>query len=80
VAALGSEARQQRAPVRRAFSSAARGLLEHLQRKVHPGGASPQISDVTLALAARMVGAVVLARLVDDRALAGRILEAVKRS
>lgn len=80
LAALGSEARQQRAPVRRAFSEAARGFLGHLQGRLDPASASRQVSDETLALAARMVGAVVLARLVDDRGLADRILEAAKRS
>jgi TetR/AcrR family transcriptional repressor of nem operon len=80
LAALGSEARQQRAPVRRAFSDAAQGFLDHLQGQLGPAGASGPVGDETLALAARMVGAVVLARLVDDRGLAGRILEAAKRS
>jgi TetR/AcrR family transcriptional repressor of nem operon len=80
LAALGSEARQQRSSVRRAFSAATRGFLGHLQGNLHTAGASRQVSDDTLALAARMVGAVVLARLVDDPGLAGRILEAARRS
>jgi TetR/AcrR family transcriptional repressor of nem operon len=80
LAALGSEARRQHAPVRGAFSQAARGFLEHLQGSLHPGGDSRRLNDDALALAARMVGAVVLARLVDDRPLAERILKAAKRT
>jgi len=80
LAALGSEARQQPAPVRRAFADVARGFLGHLQASVHPAGGSRPLSDDTLALAARMVGAVVLARLVDDQPLANQILKAAKRT
>jgi TetR/AcrR family transcriptional repressor of nem operon len=80
LAALGSEARQQHAPVRRAFAEAARGFLGHLQGSLHPAGGSRQLSDDTLALAARMIGAVVLARLVDDQPLATQILKAAKRT
>jgi len=80
LAALGSEARRQRAPVRRAFSEAARGFLDHLQGSLHPAGDPRRLNDDTLALAARMVGAVVLARLVDDQPLAEQILKAAKRT
>jgi hypothetical protein len=80
LAALGSEARQQHAPVRRAFAEAARGFLGHLQGRLHPTGDSRHLNDDTLALAARMVGAVVLARLVDDQPLANQILKAAKRA
>jgi len=80
LAALGSEARQQHAPVRRAFAEAARGFLGHLQGRLHPAGDSRHLNDDTLALAARMVGAVVLARLVDDQPLANQILKAAKRT
>lgn len=79
LAALGSEAIHQPAPVRRAFAHAARGFLRHLQGKTHPGDDARQLGDDTLSLAARMVGAVVLARLVDDERLGDRILAAAKR-
>jgi TetR/AcrR family transcriptional repressor of nem operon len=78
LAALGGEGRRQRAPVRRAFAKAARGLLEHLQRKLHPGPPDGHLADDTLAIAARMVGAVVLARLVDDPRIGGQILTAAR--
>jgi TetR/AcrR family transcriptional repressor of nem operon len=80
LAALGSEARQQHAPVRRAFSEAARGFLGYLQGSLHPAGDRRRLDDDTLALGARMVGAVVLARLVDDQPLAEQILKAAKRT
>lgn len=79
LAALGSEAGRQRAPVRRAFAEAARGFLHLLQRKVRPAGDYSRLDDDTLSLAARMVGAVVLARLVDDERLRDRILAAGRR-
>lgn len=78
VAALGAEARRQSPVVRRAFGYAARGLIglvdEALGRK---RGAAP--SDRALMLTAAMVGAVVLARCIDDPELAGRMLQATKR-
>jgi TetR/AcrR family transcriptional repressor of nem operon len=79
LAALGGEARSQRAPVRRAFAEAARGFLHLLQRKVRPTGDSRRLEDDTLALASRMVGAIVLARLVEDERLADRILTAARQ-
>lgn len=80
LAALGTEGRTQPAPVRRAFAKAARGFVAHLDEKTvtSPAGAPP--SDETLVLASKMIGAVLLARLVDDDQLAARILNAVKES
>lgn len=79
IAALGSEGRRQPAPARRAFAKAARGFIGLLERKLHEKGAAGRPRDDTLALAARMIGAVVLARLVDDGPLSDRILEAAKK-
>ncbi len=76
LAALGSEARQQPAPVRAAFAKAARGFIEGVARRL---GGKPSPTDEALALASRLVGALVLARLVDDPHLAGRLLEAARR-
>jgi hypothetical protein len=45
---------------------------------LYPGSKQDSVSDETLAVASRMVGAIVLARLVDDGALAARILAAAK--
>jgi TetR/AcrR family transcriptional repressor of nem operon len=78
LAGLGGEAKSQRAPVRHAFAEAARGFLHLLQRKVRPAADSRRLDDETLALASRMVGAIVLARLVEDERLADRILTAAR--
>ncbi len=78
IASLGPEGTRQSGPLRRAFAEAARGLLQHVEARRSPGRATREPSDAALALAAGMVGAVVLARLVDDPALAARILRAVR--
>jgi AcrR family transcriptional regulator len=80
VAALGTEARGRAATVRRSFARAARGLLHLLETKLHPSAKADHLSDDALRLTATMVGAVVLARLVDDAALATRILETARRT
>ncbi|MCP9828101.1 TetR/AcrR family transcriptional regulator [Synechococcus sp. L2F] len=89
IAALGGEGGRQPASVRAAFAVAAHGLLAAIERKLparppakvpcgdEPGDATP--SDAALQLASAMVGAVLLARLVDDPVLARRLLEAVAR-
>lgn len=89
IAALGGEGARQPASVRAAFAAAARGLLGVIDRKLHPrplatapcgdepGDATP--SDAALQLVSAMVGAVLLARLVDDPVLSRRLLEAVAR-
>jgi AcrR family transcriptional regulator len=76
IAALGGEGARQSAPVRQAFATAARGLLGSIERKLHPGKPSSVPSDGALRLVSSMVGAVVLARLVDDPVLARRLLDA----
>jgi TetR/AcrR family transcriptional repressor of nem operon len=78
VAALGTDGARQPAPVRRAFTRAARGLLSLIERKLHPGAPCREPSDRALAISSAMVGAVVLGRLVDDEALAERILQAAR--
>lgn len=78
VAALGTEAARQAAPVRRAFAHAARGLIHLVDQQIQPPKPAEAVSDEALVLSAQMVGAVVLARLVDDPELSGRLLQAVK--
>jgi TetR/AcrR family transcriptional regulator, transcriptional repressor for nem operon len=78
LAALGTEGRRQPTVVRRAFAKAAQGFLRLLEPKVHPKRPKAAISDETLALASQMIGAVVLARLVDDEGLASRLLTAAR--
>lgn len=80
IAALGGEGARQPAPVRSAFAAAARGLLTVIERKLHPRRRSPAISDEALRLVSTMVGSVVLARLVDDPALAQRLLAVAAHS
>jgi TetR/AcrR family transcriptional regulator, transcriptional repressor for nem operon len=80
LAALGSEGRRQRAPVRRAFAHAARGFLRLIEHKVHEDSAQGMISDEAMRIAAQMVGSVVLARLVDDPELAARMLDAARNT
>jgi TetR/AcrR family transcriptional regulator, transcriptional repressor for nem operon len=79
LAALGTEGRQQSAPVRRAFAHAARGFLRLVGQKLEAACPDAELSDEALRLAAQMIGAILLARLVDDPALAGRILNAARR-
>lgn len=80
VAALGAEGARQAPSVRRAFAHVAKDLLGLVERKLHPRPRAREVSDDALRLTATMVGAVVLGRLVADRALAKRILGAARRS
>lgn len=79
VAALGAEGARQTGPVRRAFAQIGRSFLRQVERRLHPEAPKNRLSDEALATASRMVGAIVLARLVHDEALAERILAAAKR-
>lgn len=79
LATLGTEAPRQAPPVRRAFAQIARGFLRRIETVLHPRSEPGALSDEALETAARMVGAVVLARLVQDEALKERILEAARR-
>jgi len=79
IAALGTEGRQQPTAVRRAFSSAARELLGLVDGQLRsPNDPSSEPSDDALRIAAQLVGAVVLARLLDEPALSKRVLEAAR--
>jgi TetR/AcrR family transcriptional repressor of nem operon len=83
VAALGTEAHGQSERVRGAFSEAARGLISLVQQKLLPQQTKkPTTKEVlqpeALRLTSQMLGAVILSRLVDDKDLAEKILEAAK--
>ena len=80
VAALGTDGCRQPPRVRRAFADVARGLLRLVERKLHRARPSRTVSDEALRVASTMVGAVVLARLVDDPKLADRILRSARES
>ena len=79
IAALGFEGARQKGKVRRAFAEAARGMLRRVERKLHPKAEASAPSDEALQLASKMVGAVVLARLVQDDELAERLLATAKK-
>lgn len=80
LAALGGEAAHSDSPrVRRAFAVVARGFLDYVQRVVAPG-VRRRPDDESLVLASQMIGAVVLARVVNDPALAARILKATRHA
>lgn len=76
--ALAGELAREPEEVRRAFTDAfeelASGIAEHC-----PGATDEARRDAALALTASMVGAVALARAVDDPALSDRILLATRR-
>ena len=80
VAALGTEGERQPAAVKRAFAEVARGLIALVEGKLHPERPKKEASDEALRLAATMVGAVVLARLVGEGNLARRILRVARTS
>jgi TetR/AcrR family transcriptional repressor of nem operon len=79
VAALAAESPRQSRPVRRSFAEVVRGLIAHVDRKLH-GNVEGTPTDAALRLSATMVGAVILARAVDDSRLAERILKVARRS
>ena len=80
LAALGTEATRQPVAIRRTFAENARGFFRRLDRKRDPASKSEAPSDASLVLGAQMVGAMVLARLVEDPQLAKRILDASRRA
>jgi TetR/AcrR family transcriptional repressor of nem operon len=76
-AALGAEAARQGAPLRRAFTDGTKAQLDALTELVPgtTGAARRRRAVVTLSA---MLGAVVLARAIDDDALSNEILRCVK--
>lgn len=78
IAALGTDAHAPAPTIRAAFARVARGLVQLVEGKLHAKGRSRAPSDEALRLASTMVGAVVLARLVDEPRLARRILSAAR--
>jgi TetR/AcrR family transcriptional repressor of nem operon len=73
MAALGCEMPRQSGPVRHSFTQGVRSMLDRLA-KLLPAG--PAREDDALVFAATLVGALVLARGVDDPELSDRILGA----
>ncbi|HEX7243732.1 MAG TPA: TetR/AcrR family transcriptional regulator [Longimicrobiaceae bacterium] len=78
--ALAADASRASPEVRAGFTGALRALLGRLGRLLRTGGAgSDPPPDEALVLASGMVGAVLLARAVDDPELSDRILLAARR-
>lgn len=80
IAALGEEGARKGGRVGSAFARAAKGFLQFIEDLPHRKREPRALSDETLRKASMIVGAVVLARLVHDDALAGRLLSAARQS
>jgi TetR/AcrR family transcriptional regulator, transcriptional repressor for nem operon len=76
LAALASEGSRHNPPVRQALTEGMRRLVDFLSQLV-PGRSPAARHEKALTTFASMVGAVVLARAVDDRALAEEIMQSV---
>ncbi|WP_417903586.1 TetR/AcrR family transcriptional regulator [Caldimonas brevitalea] len=79
LAALGTEAARQGPGLRKAFTEGTRALVD-LMTALVPGRAKAVKRQRALATFAAMVGALVIARAVDDEALSQEVLEAVSVS
>ncbi len=77
VAALGCEVPRQGDVMRGAFTDGLRRMVERLKRLLGPKPRRQQ-EDEALAIAATLVGGMVLARAVDDDELSDRILAACR--
>jgi TetR/AcrR family transcriptional repressor of nem operon len=78
-AALGSDVSRQPRVVRRAFTDGLRKRVD-IVRDLLPGRSAAVRRQKAIAVMAGLVGALVLARAVDDRKLSDEILEAVAAS
>jgi TetR/AcrR family transcriptional repressor of nem operon len=79
LAALGAEAARQGSPVRGAFTRGVRSAVEMLTR-LSPGKSERARRKRALATYASMIGALVLARAVDDPELSEEVLQSVRAS
>lgn len=79
LAALGADAARHGTPLRATFTHAVRATIDLLARLV-TGRSKHAKRQRALAIYASMVGAIVLARAVDDEELSGEILESVRAS
>ena len=78
VAALCSEMPRQSRGVRERFTAGLRGMTRQLSSRMGPGLKQRQRDEKALAMVASLVGALVLARAVDDPKLSDDILRATK--
>ncbi len=78
MAALGCELPRQAPALRRVFTTALRDRVARLARLLPGRGKAPE--DRALALLSSLVGALILARAVEDEALSDQILSATRES
>ena len=78
LAALGAEAARQGSPVRGAFTRSVRAVVDALT-KLMPGKLKRAKRQQAIATYASLIGALVLARSVDDAELSDEILRAVQK-
>ena len=78
LAALVCEMPRQSKSVRQRFTSGLRGMIGQLSGRMEPGLKQRQRDEEALAIVASLVGALVLARAVDDPKLSDDILRATK--
>ena len=79
LAALGAEAARHGSPVRATFTQGMRSLVDMLTRLV-PGKSKRAKREEALVIYASMVGALVLARAIDDAELSEEVLQSVLAS
>ena len=79
MATLGSDAARQGLAVRRAVTEGLRRAFDLLARLV-PGGSEKKKRQAAISIYASWIGAMIMARAVDDRALSQEILDAVLAS
>ncbi len=79
LAALACEMPRQSTGVRDAFTAGLRGMLKQLSSRMDAGLKPRQRDEQALATAASLVGALVLARAVNDSELSDSILKATRK-
>ena len=79
LSALACEMPRQSSGVRETFTAGLRGMLKQLSCRMDPGLKQRQRDEQALATVASLVGALVLARAVDDSELSDAILRATKK-
>lgn len=79
LAALVCEMPRHGGSVRARFTDGVRGMLKNLKGRLQPGLKPSQRDEQALATVAALVGAIVLARAVDDPELSNAILRATRK-
>ena len=79
LAALGAEAARHDSPVRGVFTEAVRSVVDALTQ-LQPGNSNQKKRKRALSIYATMVGAIVLARAVDDADFSEEILKSALAS